>query len=138
MYQVKNVCTVLCAVDVLRKQGYNISETSLHCALENVKPLTGMRGRWDIVQNHPTIIQDVAHNIDGVKQVLFQLASNYPKAQLHFVLGFVKDKDVAPVLELFPKDAFFLFYQFPYSPGVTLCRIKKYGSPKGFDRRWLR
>jgi dihydrofolate synthase/folylpolyglutamate synthase len=68
-----------------------------------------MRGRWDIVQLHPTVIQDVAHNTDGITQVILQLSNNYPKAGLHFVLGFVKDKDVTHVLELFPKDAFFYF-----------------------------
>ena len=109
IYQAKNICTVLCAVDVLRKQGYQISEPALHSALENVKPLTGMRGRWDILQNHPMVIQDVAHNADGIKQVLFQLKNIYPKAGLHFVLGFVKDKDVEHMLELFPDNAIYYF-----------------------------
>jgi dihydrofolate synthase/folylpolyglutamate synthase len=109
IYQAKNICTVLSAVDVLRKLGYTIPESDLHHALENVKELTGMRGRWDIVQLHPTVIQDVAHNTDGITQVILQLSNNYPKAGLHFVLGFVKDKDVTHVLELFPKDAFFYF-----------------------------
>ena len=109
LYQSKNICTVLCAVDILRKQGYNLPPKELHTALENVKSLTGMRGRWDIVQNLPTIIQDVAHNMDGIEQILYQLNTNYPKANLHFVLGFVKDKDVTHVLELFPKDASYYF-----------------------------
>jgi dihydrofolate synthase / folylpolyglutamate synthase len=109
IYQAKNICTVLCAVDQLRKKGYNISEAALHNALENVKTLTGLRGRWDIVQTHPAVIHDVAHNIDGIQQVLFQLKNNYPKARLHFVLGFVKDKDVFHVLDLFPKEAFYYF-----------------------------
>jgi dihydrofolate synthase/folylpolyglutamate synthase len=109
IYQSKNICTVLCAVDILRKNGFQIPEASLHTALENVKTLTGLRGRWDIVQNHPAVIHDVAHNIDGIQQVLFQLKNNYPKARLHFVLGFVKDKDVFHVLDLFPKDSFYYF-----------------------------
>ena len=109
IYQAKNVCTVLCVVENLRKQGYVIPEASLQHALENVKELTGIRGRWDMVHQHPTIIQDVAHNADGIKQVLFQLENNYPKAQIHFVLGFVKDKDVANVLKLFPLTAKYYF-----------------------------
>ena len=109
IYQAKNICTVLCAVEILRKLGYNLAESQLRHALENVKELTGMRGRWDIVQLHPTIIQDVAHNTDGISQVLLQLENNYPKSRLHFVLGFVKDKDVEHVLELFPKNASFYF-----------------------------
>ena len=109
IYQAKNVCTVLCAVEQLRALGYKIPEAVQQNALEHVKELTGMRGRWDIVQSHPAIIHDVAHNVDGIKQVLYQLKTSYPNAQLHFVLGFVKDKDVEHVLDLFPKNAFFYF-----------------------------
>ena len=109
IYQSKNICTVLCAVENIRKQGYVIPEASLHHALENVKELTGIRGRWDIIQHHPTIIQDVAHNADGIKQVLFQLQSSYANAKIHFVLGFVKDKDVAQMLQLFPTTATYYF-----------------------------
>jgi dihydrofolate synthase/folylpolyglutamate synthase len=109
IYQAKNICTVLCAVDTIRALGYDIPEAVLQNALEHVKSITGMRGRWDIIQTHPAIIQDVAHNIDGIEQVLFQLKNIYPKAHLHFVLGFVKDKDVTHVLELFPKEASYYF-----------------------------
>lgn len=130
LYQAKNICTVLSAVDLLRRQGYTIPENDLHYALEHVKDLTGMRGRWDIVQLHPTIIQDVAHNTDGIKQVLLQLETNYPNAGLHFVLGFVKDKDVSHVLELFPKNAKFYFTHahipraLPYEELRTLAATK--------------
>ena len=109
IYQAKNICTVLMAVEVLRKTGFAIPEEKMHAALENVKGLTGMRGRWDILQNHPAVIQDVAHNTAGISQVLLQLRHNYPTSSIHFVLGFVKDKDVAHVLELFPANAQYYF-----------------------------
>lgn len=109
IYQAKNVCTVLMAVDLLRRQGYQLPEKVLHDGLEQVKKLTGLRGRWDVIQNHPTVILDVAHNAAGIKQVLTQLQYNYASANLHFILGFVKDKDVAHVLELFPDNAQYYF-----------------------------
>ena len=109
IYQSKNACTVLMAVEVLRKQGWHLPEEKMHTAFENVKIRTGLRGRWDIVQNHPTIIQDVAHNTDGISQVLQQLEAQYPQSRIHFILGFVKDKDVEHVLELFPANADYYF-----------------------------
>lgn len=109
IYQAKNICTVLCAVDIIRKKGFSISEDALEYALKNVKSLTGMRGRWDLLQQNPTVIMDVAHNTDGIKQILFQLKNSFPKTQLHFVLGFVKDKDVEHVLQLFPVNAHYYF-----------------------------
>jgi dihydrofolate synthase/folylpolyglutamate synthase len=109
-YQQQNLCTVLAAVEALRKKGYQISDEVMATALRSVKTLTGMRGRWDVVQQeNPTIIQDVAHNEDGIKQVLLQLQNNYPTALYHFVLGFVSDKDVTHVLDLFPKEASYYF-----------------------------
>jgi dihydrofolate synthase / folylpolyglutamate synthase len=110
-YQSPNICTVLAAVATIKKIGLPISETALHTGIEQVKTLTGLRGRWEILQQHPTIIADVAHNEDGIKQVVLQLVSSYPKAKLHFIVGFVKDKDVSNVLKLFPKNASYYFTQ---------------------------
>jgi dihydrofolate synthase/folylpolyglutamate synthase len=109
IYQAKNICTVLMAVEILRRQGYQLPENILHEALENVKTMTGLKGRWDIIQNHPAVILDVAHNVDGIKQVLQQLQHNYANSKIHFVLGFVKDKDVTHVLDLFPPNAQYYF-----------------------------
>jgi dihydrofolate synthase / folylpolyglutamate synthase len=109
LYQAKNICTVLESVEQLKNIGLNISEIALHNGLLHVKEMTGLRGRWDILQQNPTIITDVAHNKDGIEQVLQQLQFSYRNSNVHFVLGFVKDKDVAQVLTLFPKNASYYF-----------------------------
>ncbi len=109
IYQAKNICTVLSAIKILRTLGLTISESHLHSGLQHVKAVTGMRGRWDVVAENPTLILDVAHNQDGIQQVLKQLNIDYPKANLHFVLGFVRDKDVEHVLDLFPANAHYYF-----------------------------
>lgn len=109
LYQAKNICTVLAAVKELRQLAIKIPEEALHNGIEKVKEITGLRGRWEILQQRPTIIADVAHNKDGIQQVIDQLNINYPTAQLHFVLGFVKDKDVENVLTLFPDNARYYF-----------------------------
>ena len=71
--------------------------------------MTGLRGRWDIISNEPTIILDVAHNKDGIQTLLNQLNSNYPNSKFHFVIGFVNDKDIDSILELLPKEANYYF-----------------------------
>jgi dihydrofolate synthase / folylpolyglutamate synthase len=109
LYQAKNICTVLESIEQLKNIGINISESALHNGLLHVKEMTGLRGRWDILQQNPTIITDVAHNKDGIKQVLHQLQFYYRNSNVHFVLGFVKDKDVVEVLALFPKNARYYF-----------------------------
>ena len=78
--------------------------------MKNVKTLTGLHGRWDVIHENPTIILDVAHNEDGVKQLLKQLSviNNRPSL-IHFVIGMVKDKDVTKVLSILPKDGRYYF-----------------------------
>lgn len=131
IYQAKNTCTVLMTVQVLQKLGYTIPEEKMHSALENVKGLTGLRGRWDILQNHPAVIQDVAHNTDGINQVLQQLKYNYPQSHIHFVLGFVKDKDVEHVLELFPAEATYYFTNAHIPRALNVVELQQIANKKG-------
>ncbi|MEO8770534.1 MAG: folylpolyglutamate synthase/dihydrofolate synthase family protein [Ferruginibacter sp.] len=109
LYQTKNICTVLSSVEVLKQLGFNISESNMHHALENVSAISGLKGRWEVVETKPSLIFDVAHNEDGIKQVLAQLIYSYPTSTYHFVLGFVNDKDVNKVLSLFPQTAKYYF-----------------------------
>ena len=73
LYQTKNLCTVLCAEGILMQQGFTIKNEAEKFALANTKKLTGLHGRWDVIAQNPTIVLDVAHNEDGIKQVLKQV-----------------------------------------------------------------
>jgi dihydrofolate synthase / folylpolyglutamate synthase len=109
-YQTKNLRTVLCAEGVLMQQGFIIKNNVEKKALSNVKKITGLSGRWDVIQHEPVVILDVAHNEDGIKQVLEQLQHSTTKDQrIHFVMGMVNDKDVTKVLSMLPKQAAYYF-----------------------------
>ena len=109
-YQVKNLAGVLTAVDELREQGFKISEENLKTALKQVTSLTGLQGRWQTLQQQPLVICDTGHNEDGIKEVLKNI-TNTPHQNLHMVWGMVKDKDIAKILALLPKDATYYFCQ---------------------------
>lgn len=110
LYQTKNIRTVLCAGKILMQQGFIIKDADEKQALKQVKELTGLYGRWDVIGNNPTIILDVAHNEDGIRQLLNQLSLVHPPSNtVHFILGMVKDKDVSKVLSILPKDAHYYF-----------------------------
>ena len=110
LYQTKNLQTVLCAEGILMQQGFNISNKSEKYALANVKKLTGLHGRWDVIEEKPMIVLDVAHNEDGIKQVLNQLSVISDQFEsLHIVTGMVKDKEIEKVLTLLPKEATYYF-----------------------------
>lgn len=124
IYQIKNRKTVLTAVKILQNLGFKIDENSIEKGLRNVLKNTGLRGRWDILQKNPFIVTDTAHNAHGLSEVMKQInQTNYEK--LHLVLGFVDDKDVVSILNLFPKDAQFYFSEPDVQRRMLLENLKK-------------
>lgn len=110
IYQTKNLLTVLEAVHQLQIKGWPINEEHVYTALQHVKKLTGLHGRWELLQTNPTIIADVGHNADGIKQIIQQLELTEYN-HLHIVTGMVRDKDVDSALALLPKHATYYFTQ---------------------------
>jgi dihydrofolate synthase/folylpolyglutamate synthase len=107
-YQTKNLPGVLQSVEILRQTGYEISDEALTTGLANAAQLSQLKGRWQVIQQKPLIIADVAHNYGGLSETIAQMKS-YDFNRLHVVMGFVKDKDITGVLQLFPKDAAYYF-----------------------------
>lgn len=107
-YQQKNLLTVLSSVEQLRKLGYYITDEHLVSALQQVQPLTGLHGRWELIHEQPSVILDVGHNEDGIQQVLLQL-QHMKFNRLHWIIGMVKDKEIDKVLNLLPSDADYYF-----------------------------
>lgn len=107
-YQLKNIKTVLCAVDQLRLRGFKITDEHLKIALQQVKTLTGLHGRWEVLSRRPLTICDTGHNPEGMQEVLQNIAAiTYHK--LHFVLGVVNDKDISKILTILPTNARYYF-----------------------------
>ncbi|MDR1504411.1 MAG: bifunctional folylpolyglutamate synthase/dihydrofolate synthase [Prevotella sp.] len=107
--QIKNAATVLCAVKELQKIGYTIPSKAVYNGFAYVTKLTGLMGRWQILQElHPKIVCDTGHNVAGIKYIADQLA-NEKYDTLHIVLGMVNDKDITSVLELLPRKAIYYF-----------------------------
>ena len=108
IYQTKNICTVIAAVEQLRDQGWIIPESTLRNGLEKVCENTGLMGRWQVIGAKPRIICDTGHNEGGMREVVTQI-SQTPYKKLHFIIGMVNDKDIAGVLNLLPRDAIYYF-----------------------------
>lgn len=108
IYQVKNLLTVLEACSQLRQLGWNTGEENIQKALPGVKKITGLHGRWEIIHHKPDVVLDVAHNVDGIKQIAEQIeVTDY--RQLHLIIGMVKDKEVEKVISLLPREADYYF-----------------------------
>ena len=110
IYQSKNLLTVLEAVSVLKQINFNLPEPAVRTGLQKAKKITGLHGRWEIIHEHPTVVLDVGHNEDGIKQIVQQIELT-DHHELHIVMGVVKDKEVEKVLSLLPHAAHYYFTQ---------------------------
>jgi dihydrofolate synthase/folylpolyglutamate synthase len=108
-YQKKNLATVKKALDVLAEEyAYQFEAEKIETALKDIKDLSGIRGRWEVLQTEPMVVADTAHNEHGLKLVMEQLLA-IPAKKMHVVLGVVNDKDLSKILPLFPENAVYYF-----------------------------
>lgn len=104
VYQKKNVITVICAVRKLKKSGIAIKRQHIRRGLLNIVKNTGLFGRWQIVNQKPLVICDVAHNQDGLTEVFSQLQTMTYKT-LHLIVGTNIEKDLPTFFSLLPEKA---------------------------------
>lgn len=110
IYQADNIRTVITAIDLLIESGWKIKEDDIVRGIANAKKNTGLLGRWEAIKTDPLLILDVAHNTEGIKQVIQQIkASAFEK--LFIILGMSKDKDVEAVISMLPEHAYYSFTQ---------------------------
>jgi dihydrofolate synthase/folylpolyglutamate synthase len=111
-YQRYNIRTALAALEALRSLPcpVTVSTGSLLHGLKQAAHLTGLRGRWEILEHNPLVICDTGHNAHGLQHSLKQL-SETPHHRLHIVFGMVAGKDLSGILPLLPREALYYFTQ---------------------------
>lgn len=110
IYQLKNLLTVLEACTQLRSLGWKIDDGAIKKGLKHSREINGLHGRWEMIHQHPTVIVDVAHNVNGMEQLLEQIELMSYR-ELHLIIGMVKDKDTSHILKLLPASAIYYFTQ---------------------------
>ena len=103
-YQEKNLKTAVQTIKVLQEQNWKVTLSHIKNGLQQVVKNTGLKGRWQVLQENPKVICDTAHNQEGLMYVMKQLQEEAYK-DLHIVFGVVNDKDVNSIISLLPKKA---------------------------------
>ena len=128
VYQLKNLATVLTASRVLNEKTiYSISSEAIKAGIEHVCGITGLRGRWEMLQSKPLIIADTGHNVQGFQAILNQLKYQEYKT-LRIIIGMVRDKDISGVLELLPQDAVYYFTHVQVKRALSAQELKNKAS----------
>lgn len=110
--QCKNANTVLATLNLLESIGVEILPEAVREGFEQVVELTGLMGRWQILQDSPRVICDTGHNVGGWEYLQAHLKEETKRHKhLYMIVGMVNDKDIDGVLELMPTEAFYFFTQ---------------------------
>ncbi|HEX6192035.1 MAG TPA: folylpolyglutamate synthase/dihydrofolate synthase family protein [Chitinophagaceae bacterium] len=130
IYQAKNLVTVLSACSVLQSLGWPINDSNIKTGLKQVKKLTGLHGRWEIIHTQPLVVLDVAHNAEGIRQLLQQIEITEHR-HLYIILGMVNDKDTSAVLAAMPQQATYYFTKAQIPRALDENELAKRGTDAG-------
>ena len=145
IYQKKNTNTILCAIRRLEEIGlmYPVhtmpdepcKNREIREGFKYVCDLTGLKGRWQKVKDHPLTICDTGHNVPGWTYLSEQLKAVRCKHR-HIVFGMVDDKDVQGVMALLPTDATYYFTKANNKRAVSEGVLKLYGAEFGLQNAY--
>ena len=103
-YQSLNLRTVKAALDLL---GIDPEQPQARNAILNAAAVTGLRGRWEILDREPLTIADIGHNPAALKLNFAQLERL--GKPMTIVYGIMADKDLDSIIPLMPGDARYVF-----------------------------
>ena len=132
LYQEKNRRTLWAALPLLQEGGYQISESDIQAGFAHVVELTGLMGRWQKLQEHPTVVCDTGHNVGGIQCIAEQLCRQVFR-RLHIVIGMVNDKDVRGVLALLPREATYYFTQASVKRALPAGQLARLAAEAGLQ-----
>lgn len=139
-YQVKNTNTIMSVMHRLMDMGYVCDDSLSHnkekiqnemtYAFQHICELTGLKGRWQVIRQRPTVICDTGHNIGGWEYLSQQIEAT-PANHRHIVFGMVDDKDVYGVMNLLPKDATYYYTKGSTHRALPETSLKVFGDQFG-------
>jgi dihydrofolate synthase/folylpolyglutamate synthase len=96
LHQAENAALAVAAIDALRSRGWEISAGALRDGMAR----TRWPGRLQIIDRHPTVLVDGAHNPAGLERSLAAVQNLRKGRTLVIVFGAMKDKDLPAMLRL--------------------------------------
>ena len=110
--QAKNLRTVLSALEILRPAFPSLSDEGIVEGIVHTARNMGFHGRWERLQERPTVIADIGHTAHALRHNFAQLQARVDSGEndaLIIVYGIMADKDLDAILPLMPRRATYLF-----------------------------
>jgi len=98
-YQLENAATAVAALETLASAGFAISAADIAQGLARVE----WPGRFHILQQHPTVLLDGAHNVASMERLVSNIKAYFNYKRIFLVFGTSCDKDIPGIVkELVP------------------------------------
>ena len=134
IYQDKNTNTLLTAVMQLYNKQIIRNIDSVAKGFSNVCEATGLMGRWQQIQQNPTVVCDTGHNEAGWKDLSLQIKSQKYRT-LRIVFGMVDDKDIEAVMALLPDNAIYYWTQPSTKRAFSADKVARIGKQYNLEGR---
>ncbi|MBI4309924.1 MAG: bifunctional folylpolyglutamate synthase/dihydrofolate synthase [Candidatus Omnitrophica bacterium] len=92
-HQRGNASTAIIVIELLRQQGYKITDEAIVHGLKN----TRWPGRFELLRQQPVVIADGAHNESSARALVATITKEYAGRKIILVLGLSSDKDMGAV-----------------------------------------
>jgi dihydrofolate synthase/folylpolyglutamate synthase len=93
-FQLENAAAAVGALEILGSQGFAIAAGNIAQGLTQVK----WPGRFQIVQQQPTVVIDGAHNVASMKRLVNNIKAYFPQKRIFLVFGTSCDKDITGIV----------------------------------------
>ncbi len=112
LYQPLNAANVLCALEILKGQGFKIDEKAVREGLLAAR----WPARFEIISRDPLIIFDGAHNPEGIETAVESIKRYFGDEKVAILTGVMKDKDYNYISRKFAEIADRAFTITPANP----------------------
>jgi len=94
-YQLENAASAVAALEILASVGFAISAPDIVQGLARVE----WPGRFQVLQQHPTVLLDGAHNVASMKRLVSNVKAYFNYKRILLVFGTSCDKDIPGIIE---------------------------------------
>ncbi len=123
-FQYKNINTAIFALKMI--DSLSLEESKVFRGIRNVCFNTKLIGRWDVVMKNPTVIFDVAHNVNSL-QIIFNELKNIP-GSIKVIFGTLDKIDQLECLDIFPKQYKYYFCEASVNRSMPIKKLERYAN----------
>jgi dihydrofolate synthase/folylpolyglutamate synthase len=129
-FQLENSAVAIATLEILTSEGFDISAANIARGLARLK----WPGRFHILQEHPTVLVDGAHNVASMKGLVNNIKAYFAHKRIILVFGTSCDKDIPGIVnELVPLSPQVIVTRTAHSRAAPLPTLAAEFSKRGIE-----